>query len=63
MKCSICKREIEVGPGGWSEGHNADPITKGRCCDTCNATIVVPTRIAAVYGVRFNPLKEGEGAK
>jgi len=23
---------------GW--GHNADPITKGRCCDDCNIKVI-----------------------
>jgi hypothetical protein len=36
--CSICRHEIH------GHGHNAEPITKGRCCATCNATVVGPTR-------------------
>jgi hypothetical protein len=36
--CSICRREI------CDHGHNAQPITNGRCCDVCNATVVGPTR-------------------
>ena len=27
-------------------GNNAMPVNKGRCCDECNISIVVPTRIA-----------------
>jgi hypothetical protein len=45
MKCSICNREIPVEPGGWAGGHNAEPINKGRCCDECNDTVVVPARL------------------
>lgn len=39
-KCVFCKREI-VG-----YGNNAEPIRKGRCCDRCNAFVVVPMRFA-----------------
>lgn len=28
-------------------GHNPDPVSSsGRCCDTCNATVVIPARFA-----------------
>ena len=49
--CSICGDEIEAhvnpitGEVFWTDGHNAYPITDGRCCDVCNANIVIPTRI------------------
>ena len=45
MKCSICQSEIDVGPGGWSEGHNAEPVNGGRGCSDCNATVVIPARL------------------
>lgn len=38
--CSICGEKYE----GF--GNNAQPVNKGRCCDKCNSTVVVPTRIA-----------------
>ena len=38
MKCIICKNEI----GGWDKGHNAE---SGRCCATCNWTVVIPARL------------------
>ena len=44
MKCSICKGQIEK-KAHWSEGHNAEPINNGRCCDECNDNIVTPTRL------------------
>jgi hypothetical protein len=44
MKCSICKEPIISGYG-WDGGHNADPINTGRCCGSCNETVVIPTRI------------------
>ncbi len=37
--CSICGESYE----GY--GNNAEPVNSGRCCDECNATIVIPRRI------------------
>ena len=48
MKCSIGKKEIEVEPSGWKEGHNAHPINNGRCCGKCNRDVVIPKRIELV---------------
>lgn len=46
ISCSICGYKIEPHPlSGWAEGHNADPVNSGRCCDNCNETVVVPKRI------------------
>lgn len=39
MKCIICEKEFE----GY--GNNALPVKEGLCCDRCNHTIVIPTRI------------------
>jgi len=47
MKCTICKGDIPT-VHGWSQGNNAEPVASGRCCDHCNQTIVVPTRLKAV---------------
>ena len=33
-KCCLCGEEIE----GF--GNNAEPLSKGRCCDECNANVV-----------------------
>ncbi len=30
----------------WDQGHNAEPIADGRCCDKCNQDIVVQYRIS-----------------
>jgi DNA-directed RNA polymerase subunit RPC12/RpoP len=38
--CSICGKPIESG-----FGHNAQPVNDGRCCDDCNARVVLPTRL------------------
>ncbi len=37
-KCSICGKQYK----GY--GNNALPVNNGRCCDSCNETIVVPRR-------------------
>ena len=47
MECEICFGPIEVH-GDWTQGHNAAPVVDGRCCDTCNATVVVPMRLQAM---------------
>ncbi len=46
MKCSICGKEIRIDPmTGWSKGHNAEPVNKGRCCNESNRTAVIPIRL------------------
>ena len=37
--CSICNKEYD------EYGNNAEPINDGRCCDNCNATVVIPARM------------------
>ena len=63
MECSICSNEIELNPmNGWSEGHNAEPVNGGRCCDLCNQSIVIPTRMVNMFS-KFDALasdKEGK---
>lgn len=45
--CSICEGLIDINPfNGWAYGHNAEPVAKGRCCDSCNDTVVIPSRIS-----------------
>ena len=51
MKCSICKKEIQPqktseGVIFWDKGHNAEPITEGRCCSDCNFNKVIPARMS-----------------
>jgi hypothetical protein len=55
MNCSICEGKIEIqrtpeGKVYWDQGHNADPVTDGRCCETCNVTKVIPARMARIVG-------------
>jgi len=51
-KCSICKGKIEplrhpdTNEVVWDKGNNAEPVNKGRCCDVCNLTVVVPMRLS-----------------
>tara|TARA_Y100000310_G_scaffold119562_1_gene118325 strand:+ start:93 stop:266 length:174 start_codon:yes stop_codon:yes gene_type:complete len=46
MICNICGLEIEMDADGkWDGGHNADPITEGRCCERCNFALVIPARL------------------
>ena len=46
MKCCICGDPIQVHPLNlWDKGHNAQPKKEGRCCDTCNDTIVLTRRL------------------
>lgn len=44
MNCCICDRPIPAR-GDWTTGNNAEPVADGRCCDDCNAKVVVPTRL------------------
>lgn len=43
FKCCICGKEIK----GY--GNNALPIKDGICCDKCNMSVVIPTRINEIY--------------
>lgn len=38
-KCVICGKEYT----GY--GNNAEPVSKGRCCDKCNEEQVIPARL------------------
>ena len=41
FKCVICEKTIKE-----QYGNNPAPVVnKGKCCDTCNFTIVLPERI------------------
>jgi hypothetical protein len=46
--CVICERPIPA-KGDWRSGNNAEPAAKGRCCDECDRTVVIPLRIADLY--------------
>tara|TARA_R110002049_G_scaffold233062_1_gene406388 strand:- start:254 stop:526 length:273 start_codon:yes stop_codon:yes gene_type:complete len=55
MKCSICTSEIDVQANGYEGGHNAFPLSNGRCCTKCNDTEVVPMRMAIIMSGRPMP--------
>lgn len=41
MDCILCESKIIPDPiSGWGEGHNAEPLAAGRCCDSCNNDVV-----------------------
>ena len=41
FKCVICKETIKD-----QYGNNPDPVkTRGKCCDSCNWKVVIPTRM------------------
>lgn len=47
--CDICGEDIEQA-GSWLKGHNAAPVVVGgRCCGSCNASVVLPRRMAMLY--------------
>ena len=50
IECSICDGNVDhhstkEGEVYWTLGHNAEPVTDGRCCDNCNDTVVIPARL------------------
>tara|TARA_R100000951_G_scaffold31360_1_gene26891 strand:+ start:669 stop:839 length:171 start_codon:yes stop_codon:yes gene_type:complete len=46
--CDICKEDY-IG-----YGNNANPVIDGKCCDICNVTIVIPTRLGCVLEQKQN---------
>ena len=57
MKCDICTGEIDIQANGYEEGHNAFPISNGRCCTKCNDTEVIPMRVAIMQSGRPMPTR------
>lgn len=49
LDCCICAQPIKP-EGTWTQGHNAEPVAKGRCCAACNQTKVIPARLAEALG-------------
>jgi hypothetical protein len=57
IDCCICKKPIQPKYLGkddegndhyWREGNSASPIHEGRCCDPCNANVVIPARFTEI---------------
>lgn len=66
MICSVCQKKIEPHRGAdgkvyWDQGHNAQPVNDGRCCNSCNEYIVLPARIQQMLNYDFK--EELENAK
>lgn len=57
--CSICQGPIDVQLSGWADGHNAEPVNKGRCCSACNTSVVIPARINAILYSGKGTMKPG----
>ena len=58
--CAICKDPIDVQKTPekvvfWTEGHNAMPVVEGRCCTSCNHSVVIPARLGKM---KFRHFKE-----
>ncbi len=47
--CAICGENFK----GF--GHNAEPISRGRCCEKCNDNFVIPVRIKEAMGQDIRP--------
>jgi hypothetical protein len=41
-KCKICKKQFK----GF--GNNAEPVKKGKCCNSCNDLYVIPERLKQI---------------
>tara|TARA_B100001094_G_C17639491_1_gene534355 strand:+ start:47 stop:244 length:198 start_codon:yes stop_codon:yes gene_type:complete len=52
--CSICGDDV------LGYGHNPAPVAEGRCCDVCNTTVVIPTRINNIFKMVQNGGQERE---
>tara|TARA_R100001443_G_scaffold117217_1_gene140568 strand:- start:716 stop:1072 length:357 start_codon:yes stop_codon:yes gene_type:complete len=51
--CVLCGDALDVlyrnSVAVWTDGHNAEPVAKGRCCNFCNDTEVIPARLRMVF--------------
>lgn len=56
IKCDICGKEFE------GEGHNAEPIKKGICCDDCNHKVIA-IRMLEFLANRTRKVKVGDKIK
>ena len=51
-QCALCVGYIDLLRNAedeviWNAGHNAAPLSEGRCCTSCNDLHVVPARLAS----------------
>jgi hypothetical protein len=52
LRCVICKEPFS------EYGNNTQPIASGRCCNECNTTVVIPTRLMRFMGVKLLGAKQ-----
>jgi len=61
IECCICTMPIqEEKATGWKYGNNAEPYgtpENNRCCNACNSSIVIPTRISQAMTQSINNSK------
>ena len=53
-KCEICGNNYK------DYGHNARPVKEGRCCDTCNYSVVIPARIEALIRLGYDKASDNQ---
>ncbi len=58
LDCCLCGKQIDeqvtkANKVYWTEGHNAEPLNKGRCCTKCNNEKVIPYRMLCVVDDRL----------
>ena len=58
--CDLCGEDIEHhaddnGRVYWTVGHNAAPLSEGRCCDSCNENVVMARLQMHQYSSNVHP--------
>ena len=52
--CVLCGGPVEAWHGGNGYGHNPAPLkTRGRCCNTCQASKVLPARYLGLAAAKI----------
>ena len=54
MRCCLCGGKI-AQVGDWKLGNDAYPLRKGRCCNKCDTTKVIPARKKLSKGDNLYP--------
>jgi len=53
--CIICDNKLKETTEPYMDGNNPEPIAeKGRCCDDCNETYVIPVRMAEAMRLAYS---------
>ena len=53
--CSICQKQFT------EFGNNAWPVNNGRCCNSCNWSVVIQARVARLNVIKRMAEKSEEG--